>query len=73
MAKHVSKICLIASKKEIIFQAHPVSIIVILHHPIGIFILRENWKKAKLKAEACHHLSDMTVKMHKLCINEYTN
>jgi hypothetical protein len=64
MAKHVSKNCLIASKKKIIFQAHPVSFIVILHHH-GIFIWRENWKRAKLMAEACHHLPDMTVKKHK--------
>jgi hypothetical protein len=64
MAKHVSKNCLIASKKEIIFQAHPVSIIVILHHH-RIFIRHKNLKKAKLMAEACHHLPDMTVKKHK--------
>jgi hypothetical protein len=43
---------------------------VILHHH-GIFIWRENWKKVKLMAEACHHLLEMTAKMGKLSIDEY--
>jgi ribulose-5-phosphate 4-epimerase/fuculose-1-phosphate aldolase len=45
--------------------------VILRHH--GIHVWGENWKKAKLMAEAYHYLIDMAVEMHKLGINEYTN
>lgn len=55
-----------------LIQAYPASNAVILRHH-GIHVWGENWKKAKLMAEAYHYMLDLAVEMHKLGINEYTN